>query len=122
MILLMPDQRHERIDVFGELQGEVMVYQSITVTQISESGARIETSFPLLPDSLHDFRLTLGDLSIVVKARIVYCSICDLEQGGVTYRAGVEFVEPSEHVGAAIKTLIGRIKLERSGGRTAAAI
>jgi hypothetical protein len=117
----MPHQRHERIDVFGELKGEVMVYQSMTVTQISETGARIETPFPLLPDSLHDFRLTLGELSVVVKARIVHCSICDLEHGGVTYRAGVEFVEPSEHVGGAIKTLIDRIRRERSGARSASA-
>ena len=45
-------------------------------------GAQIETMFPLHLDSLHDFRLTLGDRSIVVKGRVAHCSISDVEEAG----------------------------------------
>jgi len=108
------EPRYERIDVANqELHGEVMVYQHMTITQISLGGARIETGFPLLLDSLHEFRLSLGDLSIVVKGRIVHCRVADVEQGGITYRAGVEFIEPSEHVLAAIKAFVDDIKIDR---------
>jgi hypothetical protein len=109
----MPQQRYERIDILGELRGEVMVYQPMTVTQISEGGARIETAFPLLLDSLHDFRLSLGELSVVVKARIVHCRISELEQEGVTYLAGLEFVELSDHARAAIVAFIHEIRAGR---------
>lgn len=108
------EPRYERIDVVNkELHGEVMVYQHMAITQISIGGARVETGFPLLLDSLHDFRLSLGDLSVVVKGRIVHCRVADVEQGGVTYRAGVEFIEPSEHVIAAIAAFVDEVKMDR---------
>ncbi|HEX9368441.1 MAG TPA: hypothetical protein VF921_17550, partial [Vicinamibacterales bacterium] len=37
-------------------------------------------------DSLHDFKITLGDRSIVVKGRIAHCHIGDLKEGVVLYR------------------------------------
>jgi c-di-GMP-binding flagellar brake protein YcgR len=113
-------QRYERVDILGELPGEVMIFQPMVITQISLGGARIETTFPLHLDSLHDFRLTLGsNLSVVVKGRIVHCRISDVDQEQVTYRAGVEFVELPEHVKTAISEFIARLKeaRERIGNR-----
>ena len=75
-----------------------MVFQPMTIKEISRGGAQIETGFPLHLDSLHEFRLTLGERSIIVKARVAHCSISDVEQEIVLYRSGIEFVEPSERV------------------------
>ena len=97
-----PIRKSERVEIFGEMVGEVMVYQPMAIKEISRGGALIETSFPLQVDSLHDLRLVLGDTSIVVKGRIVHSHICDVDHGGVLYRMGIEFVEPSEHVVEAV--------------------
>ena len=63
----------ERIEILGELHGEVMVFEPMAIREISRGGMQIETAFPLQPDSLHDFRLSLGDRSVVIKGRIVHC-------------------------------------------------
>ena len=81
----------ERIEILGELVGEVMIFQPISIKEISRGGAQVETGFPLQLDSLHDFRLTLGDRSVVVKGRVVHCSITDVEQELVLYRPGIEY-------------------------------
>ena len=56
-----PDRERERVPILGSLRGEVMVFQPMTILDISRGGAQIETAFPLQLDSLHDFRLTLND-------------------------------------------------------------
>ena len=109
----MGQQRFERVEILGDLRGEVMIFQPMTITQISLGGVRVETSFPLHLDSLHEFRLTLGKLSVVVKGRIVHCRISDVDQEQVTYRAGVEFVEPPERVQEAIADFIAKLKEAR---------
>jgi hypothetical protein len=101
-----------RIDLLGALKGEVMVYQVTIVRQMSKGGMQVETTFPLQLDSLHDFRLTLGDRSIVVKGRVAHCSISEFDQDGVTYRTGVEFVEPSERVAAVISEFVEELRGE----------
>ena len=99
----------ERIQILGDLRGEVMVFQPMAIKDISRGGAQVETSFPLHLDSLHDFRLTLGDRSIVVKGRVSYCSISDVEHEGVLYRSGIEFIEPSERVTAVVGDFIDAV-------------
>jgi hypothetical protein len=103
----------QRLEILGELQGEVMVFQPMGIKEISRAGAQIETGLALHLDSLHDFRLTLGDRSVVVKGRIVHCSITDVEQEQVIYRAGIEFVEPSERVTSAIGDFIDAVTTGR---------
>jgi hypothetical protein len=111
-----PKARHEnhrddeRIEILGELHGEVVVFQPMGIREISRGGAQVETSFPLQLDSLHELRLTLGDRSVILKARVAHCSICDVDQELVTYRSGVEFVEPSERVFRVISSFIDAIK------------
>ena len=100
----------ERIEILGELNGEVMVFQPMNIKEISHGGAQVETAFPLHLDSLHEFRLTLGERSIVVKGRVAHCSISDVEQELVLYRSGIEFIEPSERVHAVITAFIDAIK------------
>ena len=96
----------DRVPVPGGVHGEVMVFQPMTIIDISHGGVQIETEFPLQLDSLHDFRLSLGDLSLVLKGRIARCQIADLQTGGLRYRSGVEFVEPSPHVQQAIDAFV----------------
>ncbi len=111
------DDRREgpRVAILGELRGEVMVFQPMTVTEVSQGGAQVETAFPLQLDSLHDFRLSLGGQSVIVKGRIVHCRISDVEEERVVYRAGVEFVEPSERVRSAIETFLEALDRSRRG-------
>ena len=100
----------ERYRILGQLQGEVMVFQPMAIREISLGGAQVETVFPLQLDSLHDFRLTLGDRSVVVKSRVVHCHITDVDQELVVYRSGVEFVAMSERVSSVITEFIDAIK------------
>src|SRR3954465_12537111 len=88
----------ERIEILGELRGEVMVFQPMAIKEISRGGAQVETGFPLQLDSLHEFRLALGDRSIGVTGGVAHCSISDVDQELVTYRSGIEFIEPSDRV------------------------
>jgi hypothetical protein len=107
----MTDKRdRERVPLAGQVTGEVMVFQPMTILDISRGGAQIETAFPLQLDSLHDFRLTLGDRSVVVKGRIAHCSIGDLRETSAIYRTGVEFIQPSEHALTAIAAFIEHLK------------
>ncbi len=106
----------KRLDLLGHLHGEVMVFQRMEIRQISEGGILIETSFALHVDSLHDFRLTLGDRSVVVKGRVVHSHITDVDQDVVTYQSGVEFVELSEPVHLAISAFIEAVRQARHNG------
>jgi hypothetical protein len=103
----------ERLQILGDLHGEVMVFQPIAIKEISRAGAQVETGFPLQLDSLHDFRLTLGERSVVVKGRAVHCSISDVDQDVVLYKAGVEFVEPLERVASVITGFIDAVRAGR---------
>ena len=105
----------DRVAVLGDLRGEVMIFQPIAVKEISAGGAQVETAFPLLVDSLHDFRLTLGERSVVVKGRVAHCRISDVDQDLVLYRTGVEFVEPSDRVATAIADFVAALKSGRLG-------
>src|SRR5688500_7307062 len=106
-------RKKERIEILGELRGEVMVFQPIAIKEISTGGAQIESIFPLQLNSLHDFRLTLGDRSVVVKGRVAHCRISDVDQELVTYRSGVEFIEISDRISGVIKDFIEAVKTGR---------
>ena len=98
------------MEILGDLHGEVMVYQPMAVREISHGGALIESSFPLQLDSLHDVRLELGDDSVVVKGRVVHCSIADMDREFVAYRSGLEFIQPSAGVRDVIAGFIAAVK------------
>ena len=103
----------ERIQILGELHGEVMVFQPMAIKEISRGGAQVETGFPFQVDSLHEFRLSLGDRSVVVKGRVAHCSITDVEHELVLYLSGIEFIEPSERVAAVISEFLEAIQTGR---------
>lgn len=103
----------ERVPVPSPLSGEVKVFQPMNILDLSLGGAQIETPFPLQLDSLHDFRISLGDRFVVVKGRIAHCHIGDLTEGVVLYRSGVEFIEASEHVTKAIEQFLDAVRASR---------
>jgi hypothetical protein len=109
----------ERVSVPAPLHGEVKVYQPMTILDISMGGAQIETPFALQIDSLHDFRLSLGERSLVIKGRIAHCHIGELKEGVVLYRSGVEFIESSAHVQSAIVHFVEALKLVQKAQSTA---
>ena len=91
-----------------------MVFQPTAVRQISRGGMQVETSFPLHLDSLHDFRLTLDNRSIVIKGRIAHCRISDVDQDIVVYLSGIEFIEPSDPVASVIDEFVATLKKAQS--------
>lgn len=113
----MSDEKRDgdRVPMLGDLVGEVMVYEPMVIKEVSVGGATVETRFPLHLNSLHDLRLTLGSRSVVVKGRVVHSRISDVDQDIVTYRTGVEFVEPPERVLHVIAEFLDSVKSDRSG-------
>ena len=99
-------RKDRRISLPGQVVGEVTVFQRMAIINLSETGAQIETRVPLMNDSLHEFRLSLDDCSIIVKGRIAYCQISELRQGIVLYRCGVEFVDLTSHASAALRDFV----------------
>ena len=103
----MTDKRGtERVPISSSVTGEVTVFQPMTILDMSERGVQIESPYPLQNDSLHDFRLTLNQRSVIVKGRVAYCQIGDLRDGVVLYRSGVEYVEASGHALNAIRDFV----------------
>ena len=107
------ERDNERVPVPAPLYGEVMVYQPMTILDISKGGLQIETPFALHLDSLHEFRISLGERSIVVKGRIANCHIGGLKDGAVLYRMGVEFIENPDRVQSAIESFVEALKLTK---------
>ena len=113
---MSPDNRDgERLPILGALRGEIMVFQPMAIADISTRGATVETRAPLHLDSLHDIRLTLGETSVVIKARVAHSHISEVDQDVVTYRTGLEFVEPPERIVTVLEQYLRVVKDERSG-------
>ena len=106
---------NERVLILGDLQGEIMVFEPLQIKEMSRGGASVETRFPLHLNSLHDLRLTLGEQSVVLKGRVAHSHISDVDQDIVTYRTGLEFVEPSDRVQVVISEFLETLKANRSG-------
>ena len=103
----------ERLEILGELHGEVMIFQPLSIKEISRGGCLVETAFPLHLNSLHDIRLTLGEQSVVLKGRVAHCRISDVDQEVVRYKSGLEFIEPSDRIREVIVEFIEAIRAGR---------
>jgi PilZ domain len=104
----------ERVPIPGQVTGEVTVYEPMAIIDLSDRGALVETTFALQLDSLHEFRLSLGTRSVVVKGRIAHCKIGELQEGTVLYRSGIEFIEPTDHALSAIHAFVEALKFAAS--------
>lgn len=110
-----PEEKRDqdRVEILGELHGEVMIFQPLSIKEIGSGGCLVETAFPLHLDSLHEVRLTLGDRSVVLKGRVVHCHISDVDQEIVHYHSGIEFIELSDRISEVITHFIEAIKAGR---------
>lgn len=104
----------DRLTVLGELRPEIMVFQPISIREISRRGVQVETRVPLHLDSLHELRLTLGGQTVVVKGRVTHCGISHVDQEQVVYAAWLELVEPPSHADAAISAYLSDVRDERT--------
>lgn len=111
----MPENRRdgERLQILGDLPGDATIQAPISVKELSRTGAQIESRFPLLINSLHEFRIALGSQSVVVKGRVVRCHIHDVDPDAVVYRAGIEFIDLPEWVGSALADFLDALKTGR---------
>ena len=106
-----PERRDEkRYPVLGALDGNVMVFLPMAITEIARGGVQVETPFAFQIDSIHELRLALSDRPIVVKGRVTHCSIIDVEQEAVRYRTGLEFVDLSPRLDEVIGAFVEKIK------------
>lgn len=105
----------ERLPILGDLRGEIMVFEPLTVKELGPQGATIETRFPLQLNSLHDLRLTLGETSVVVKGRVVHSHISEVDQDVVAFLTGLEFVAIPDYITEAIDAFLERLKTGRAG-------
>jgi hypothetical protein len=105
----------ERIEMLGTVPGATTVIQPLNIKELSRTGAQVEARFTLHIDSVHEFRLTLGERSIIVRGRVAHCHVTDVDQEGVIYRAGIEFVDTPAHASNAIGTFLDDIKAGRRG-------
>ena len=103
----------ERVEILGELHGEIMIFQPLSIQESSRGGCLGETAFPLQLNSLHDVRLTLGEQSVVTKGRVAHCRITDVDQEIVHYHSGIEFIEPPERVREVIAEFIEAVRAGR---------
>src|SRR5262245_18544706 len=109
-----PERREdERYPVFGALDGEVMVFLSMAITEIARGGVQVETPFAFQLDSIHELRLALGSRPVVVKGRVTHCSIIDVDPESVRYRTGFEFVDLPARLVVVIGTYVDGMKGER---------
>lgn len=112
-------RERDRLELLGDLRGDITLALSMVVREISQTGARIETSFPLQLHSLHDIRLSLGKHSVIVKARVAHCRLSQIDPEMVSYSSGLEFVDSSERAREAIRLFIESVRAQREeGGRT----
>jgi hypothetical protein len=110
-----PEKRqYERLAVLGHLAGDVMVPQPISVTEIGDVGVQILAPFPLLLNSLHDLRIKLDTQAVVVNARVVHCSLVEVEHDTVRYRIGLEFVDVPDRVWLIISAYLEAQKRARA--------
>lgn len=108
-------RRSERLEILGDLHGEVTVIEEVEAREMGANGVLIETRAPLQINSLHMLRLVLGDRPVVVKGRVVHCHVAEVDQDAVLYRAGIEFVDLQEPVHAAIREFLHLVKAVRNG-------
>lgn len=115
----MPAERrvNPRITVPGQVTGEVTIFQPVTILNISERGVEVETALQLQLEALHDFRLSLGPHSVVVKGRIVHSRIRELKKGEIIYRIGVEFIQMAPDARLAIEAFVEAQRAARGVAR-----
>lgn len=104
-----------RVNILGTLRAEALVTHPLDITDINGAGLQALSTFPFQLDVVHEFRLTLDGLTVVVKGRVVHSSVLELDQEGVLYRTGVHFVDATDATKQALELYANRLKQHREG-------
>jgi hypothetical protein len=104
-----------RLEMLGYVPGEITVLAPVAIRDLSEQGAQVESSFPLLLNSIHEMRVHLGNDNVVLKGRVAHCRIADLGTDVAVYRAGIEFIDVHEHAALAIAVHLEHLAALRRG-------
>src|SRR5215467_3802455 len=108
-----PERREdERFPISGTLDGSVMVFLPMAITEIAHRGVQVETPFSFQIDSVHELRLVLGNQPVVVKGRVTHCSVVDVAQESVLYRTGLEFLDLPDRLVDVITSFVEKVKTE----------
>ena len=100
-------RRSQRLQIFGTLHGHLVALDApITVTEISLGGLGFETPIEFPIGIVHEFRLTLGDDSLVaVKGRVMHSRRLSAAGAPASFAVGVQFIDDDVEVDS-IATLI----------------
>jgi hypothetical protein len=110
-------RRSTRVDLLAELEGHVVTLdEAIVVRQVSHGGLTIETTAPLSPRLTHEFRVTAGDRTALVRARVAHSRV-QMRGDAVSYVSGLEFVEPPPEAIDILEAIVARAQdAQRSEG------
>jgi hypothetical protein len=102
-----PDRRRTpRVDLLADLQGHIVTLdEQVQVTQLGLGGMTIETTAPLSPRLVHDFRISSLDATITVHGCVVHSRVV-IRGDAVSYLSGIEFTEPSPETLQAVRRII----------------
>lgn len=104
-------RRSPRIEILDRLHGHVVSLNTpVRVREMSLGGMSIETSFAFPEGAFHEFRMRMGDDSIVLlKGRVIRCREQVDADGVVIYISGVQFVD-DDPPDTAVENLIDKMK------------
>lgn len=102
-------RRYPRIEILNRIHGHIAAFDVfVTVREMSVGGMSFETSFSFPTDVVHDFRLTLGDMTTTVQGRVLRCREHVRSDGGRVFISGLEFLGEDPKGGVA--AMIERVK------------
>lgn len=94
-LMVQLERRRERRRVssveHGVLTARVRPGHTVVLIDISTHGAQLETERRLLPGASVDLLLALQVGGLVVRSRVLRCSVSRVESSGVRYRGAVTF-------------------------------
>jgi PilZ domain len=104
-----PDRRHSpRIDLMVAIRGDLIALnEAARVLQLSARGMMVETTVPLSPRDVHEFRLNLNGHPLAVKTRVVHSRMA-VDRDDVTHVSGLEFIEVEPAVMSEIEAFIAQ--------------
>lgn len=109
----MPERRrYPRIDLLADVQGHLVTLdEQVRVRQLSLGGMTVETTAPLSPRLVHDFRITFGSDAVTMHGRVVHSRV-SVDGDRVTYVSGIRFEDPTPAALDAIRRHLDEIRAE----------
>ena len=104
-------RRAPRIELMERIHGHLTsVDVPVLVREISLGGLSVQAALRFPVGAVHEFRLTLGDLStVMVRGRVVHCTPREDEKGQLVYNTGIEFLEDQPVSSPKIPDLVSRM-------------